>query len=435
MGRREAEALSPVALVLEHDPAEEARRFEPVVAAVEALVPRVEVADPGLLYLPVAGAVRFYGGEEELVGKVAAELELVAPGGLLGLADGPFAARWAAAAEPVIVVDTPAFLASLEVAALPKTELVETLRWLGIASLGELAALPREAMASRFGRVGLEAHRLASGEDRGLTPRLLPGEWAVESRFEDPLLTIDQAGFAARALAARLLNRLSAEGVAPYRVLVEAESEDGEARSRVWRSADPFTEHALGERVWWQLRAWIEQGGVEGGLVRLRLDPADVSGGGRQLSLLEDTAAAAEAERALARTQALLGPDAVLQARPQGGRLPGERVRWHRWGDDPPPLERDPAQPWAGAVPEPAPALVPPRPPPIEIEWDGGMPARVRLGARWEPVLNWAGPWRLLGRWWQGEGPVDRYQIVTSAGAVLVMVDEAGRATLSGIYD
>ena len=33
---------------------------------------------------------------------------------------------------------------------------------------------------------------------------------------------------------------------------------DGTERVRVWRSAEPFTEHALTERVWWQLRAWVE---------------------------------------------------------------------------------------------------------------------------------------------------------------------------------
>ncbi len=66
MPRREAEVLAPFATVLERDVAEEARRFEVVVELVEDLVPRVEVVSPGLLYVPVDGAVRFYGGEEAL---------------------------------------------------------------------------------------------------------------------------------------------------------------------------------------------------------------------------------------------------------------------------------------------------------------------------------------------------------------------------------
>jgi protein ImuB len=95
---------------------------------------------------------------------------------------------------------------------------------------------------------------------------------------------------------------------------------------------------------------------------------------------------------------------------------------------------RDPAAPWPGRLPGPSPALVPPEPRPFEVEWDGGMPARVRLGSRWEPVLSWAGPWRKVGRWWEGEGPADRYQIVTSAGAFLCEVREA-RTFLLGVYD
>ena len=43
--------------------------------------------------------------------------------------------------------------------------LVPTLERLGIATLGELAALPRDAIADRFGAAGMEAHALARGED------------------------------------------------------------------------------------------------------------------------------------------------------------------------------------------------------------------------------------------------------------------------------
>jgi hypothetical protein len=40
----------------------------------------------------------------------------------------------------------------------------------------------------------------------------------------------------------------------------------------------------------------------------------------------------------------------------------------------------------------------------------------------------------MTGRWWKGEPTSDRYQIVTSVGAVLCVVEE-GRAYLAGVYD
>jgi protein ImuB len=186
--------------------------------------------------------------------------------------------------------------------------------------------------------------------------------------------------------------------------------------------------------VWWQLRAWLESGGVPGGITRLRIGPADLSDEGRQLGLLRDETSIIEAERALARAQALLGPEAVLQGRAQGGRMPQERVAWSRWGEPAVGEERDPSAPWPGATPSPSPALVPPRLQPLEVEWDGGMPVRVRLATRWEPVLTWSGPWRLSGRWWAGERDADRYQLVTSVGAFLCLVS-GGRAFLAGVYD
>ncbi len=439
MLRREAEALCPTGVILERDPAAEAAGFEPVVTAIESVVPAVEVAEPGLAFLPVSGAIRYYGGARPLVDQLLSAVEAAAGSGArIGLAGGPFAARWAAATagegEPVLVDDESAFLARLDIAALGDEDLVATFRWLGVTTLGALQRLPRGAVASRFGQAGVEAHRLASGEDRVPTPRRPPPELAVEGRYEEPLRLLDQVGFAARALAHQLVARLHPVGLASHLLEVEAEAGDGQVRNRVWRSADPFTEAALAERVWWQLRAWTESGGVPGGIVRLRLAPGDLSGEGRQLTLLEDVTARVEAERALARAQALLGPDAVLRAGPQGGRMPDERIRWHRWGEEAPAALRDPEAPWPGATPSPSPSLVPDEEHLLEVEWDDGMPIRVRLGSRWESVLSWSGPWRLSGRWWQGEPTSDRYQIVTSLGALLCRVTE-GRTFLAGIYD
>jgi protein ImuB len=124
----------------------------------------------------------------------------------------------------------------------------------------------------------------------------------------------------------------------------------------------------------------------------------------------------------------------VLQAVPQGGRDPVERTLWYRWGEDSPAPERDPQAPWPGRIPEPSPALVPPEPYPLEVEWDDGIPTRIRLGSRWVEVISWAGPWRKVGRWWDGEHPADRYQLVTSAGAFLCAVI-GGRTYMTGVYD
>ena len=436
MARRAAEALCPSARSLDRDPADETRRFEPVLAAVENLVPRVEVVEPGWMFVLIDGATRYYGGEGALVDRVAETVNRLAEGGRFGVAGGPFAAYWAArsARSKLIVEDDRTFLAGLDISALDTEELIVTFRWLGITTLGGLAALPRDAVASRFGVPGLEAHQLASGEDRMVAPRPIPPDLVVERAFEEPLMLLEQVGFAARHLAGVLMRLLDQHRIASHRVEVEAEAAEGTTRSRIWRSTEPFDDRSLAERVWWQLRAWTETGGVPGGLVRLKLSPADLSDEGYQPGLFEATAARIEAERALERTRTILGPDSVLEARPQGGRDPAERVQWTRWGEEFPEPAHHPGSPWPGKVPEPSPSLVPPRPQHLDVEWDSGIPTRVRLASRWEPVVAWAGPWRRMGRWWAEEEPSDLYQIVTSAGAMLCRVT-AGQASVVGLYD
>jgi len=438
MRRREAEAICPTATTLDADPGAEAVAFEPVVALVETLVPRVEMAQPGLLFVPVGGAVRYYGGEMALLSRIEVELERIGVrGGRIGLADGPFGARMAADAAvegPLIVEDTVGFLEDVDVSVIGADELVDTFRWLGIATLGDLARMPREAIASRFGPRGARAHRVATGDDRPVVPRRIPEGFAVEDAFDPPLMDLERSAFAARGLASRLMDGLVSHGGIPYLLEVEASSAEGDTRTRVWRSSHPFSEEEVAERIRWQIRAWVDSGGVPGGITRLRVAPGDLSDRGRQLRLDEDVASREDARRALIRAQSLVGPDAVLQASPQGGRDPIERISWRRWGEAAATPARDPEAPWPGAIPGPVPALAPPRRTPITIEWDTGFPTRVRLGSRWERVLSWAGPWRRTGRWWDDESPADRYQIVTSAGAFLCEVTD-GAAHVMGVYD
>ncbi len=439
MSRRAAESLCPSAVTLNRNLADEARRFEPLVELIESYVPRVEVADPGLVYVAIEGAIRFYGDEVTLVELVSKEIDRrFGPGCRIGVASTSFAARIAAAlagGDPVCVEDDRRFLSAQDLGVLPNRDLVDTFRWLGFGTLGDLASLPREAIASRFGQVGIDAHRLASGESLPPAPRTIPVDLVVEESFEEPLEILEQVAFVARALGVRLMGGLRQAGVAPHVIEIEVESGGGETRTRTWRSADPLTEEAVIERVFWQVRSWVESTrGPMGGVVRLRIIPLEISGVGRQLGFLEDTVAVLEAERAITRTRAIIGPDRVLTASPQGGRDPVERVRWQTWGEEAALPDRDPAAPWPGRTPGPAPALVPPTPIPFTIDWDRGIPVRVRLRSRWVEVLSWSGPWRSTGRWWRAEGDADRYQVVTSAGAFLCEVTADG-TYLMGVYD
>jgi protein ImuB len=96
--RREAEAACPGITVLDADGAVEARTFEPVARAVEAITPRLVIDRPGLLAFPTRGPSRYHGGDGGLVDRLR-EVVTAAAGvtdARFGVADGGFAARLAA---------------------------------------------------------------------------------------------------------------------------------------------------------------------------------------------------------------------------------------------------------------------------------------------------------------------------------------------------
>lgn len=148
MRRGEAEGICPLVVTVERDHSAEMVAFEGVVTAIEELIPNVEVVEPGLVFVPVAGAVGYYGGEGPLIERVVKEIDRVAGAGFrIGVAEGPFAAKQAsvnATGDPpmLLVEDDEAFLASLDISTVGREELVSTFRWLGITTLGNLHASP-----------------------------------------------------------------------------------------------------------------------------------------------------------------------------------------------------------------------------------------------------------------------------------------------------
>ncbi len=476
MRRREAQRRCPTLEIHERDLAREARAFEPVLVAVDGFAPRVEVTRPGSCALATRGPSRYFGGDETLARLLHVKVTETLAGRTtcrIGVADGVFAAALAArsqmAAEVGALVVPPGesaeFLASRPVTTLERTELVDVLVRLGLVTLGQIAALDIADLVGRFGAEGQIVHRLASGLDqRPLVTEPPPPELAVTAELDPPVERVDQAAFVARALAIELHDRLAKRGQACTRVAIEAETEHGEHLVRLWRHEGALSAGAIADRVRWQLDGWLDgpvRARPTGGLVRLALVPDEVvAATGRQLGFWGgETAADERAKRAVARLEAMLGPEAVTVPVRSGGRGAGEQLRLvPTQGQDL--LERSSAaiegdgrgerSPWPGSLPVPSPAVLGPavearlvddRGEPIRVGGRGlvsAPPVRCSVdGGPWLDIEVWAGPWLVDERWWDPERRRRwaRFQIVTADGLALLISVSGGRATVEATYD
>ncbi|KZM75907.1 hypothetical protein [Nocardia terpenica] len=103
----------------------------------------------------------------------------------------------------------------------------------------------------------------------------------------------------------------------------------------------------------------------------------------------------------------------------------------------------DPALPWPGRLPHPAPAMVLVNRPEVALEDSGGAPvwisdrglltadpARLRWGSRELTVTDWSGPWLLDERWWSGNRTGNR-----AVRAQVMLADTELRVLLLLGYD
>ncbi len=463
MRRREAQARCPEIEVLAHDPARDARTFEPIVRAVEAFGPRVEVVRPGLCVMAAKGPARYFGGEETLRTKLAEAIDdaiaetrthplHVDDRTRVGIADGGFAASLAATHGRIIDTGaTPDFLAPFPIRVLDNAALSDLLLRLGITTLGDLARLERNKVVARFGTDGEIAHRLASGDDeRLLEPRQTPPNLTVARELDPPAGRVDIAMFAGKAAADELAERLNALGLACAKLEIEVETDHGEERARTWRYSSAFTSAAIAERVRWQLEGWLNEGAqLTGGIAHIRLRPQDVGPfTGVRVGFWNRRGEVSDrVRRAIARVQGLLGPRGAQQPALAGGRHPSEEVALVPWGD---PLPQAEPMPWPGRLPSPHPVLVFDDPRRADVVDGSGnrvdvsgrsivttSPARVRFGGRWRDVTAWTGPWPVTEKWWDEEAHRRRarFQVVLEDGTAHLLVRENGDWFVEATYD
>ena len=496
--RRQAQRRCPELELVEHDPARDARAFEPIVHAVADLSPRLDLIEQGWIALSTRGPSRVLGGDDALAERlveVATEAcegaVQVSPG--VGVADGRFpsaiaarlAARPTAPTRTLVVVEggSASFCAPLPIGWLQALgeatpELIDLFARLGLRRLGDLAALDGGDVFGRFGASGVRAHRLAAGDDPRPPSSSDPTpERRLDRRLDDPVEHAAAVVFTAKQLADELAHALAREGRVCTRLVVHLETEHGEVSERCWYRADGMTAAAMVERVRWQLEAWIggPRGGGEeitAGITLVRLAPDEVRADtGRQLGLWgERTEADERAARSIARLSTIVDERAVCVPVWHGGRLPGERYRWV------PALTVDldqrsrqvstagtgsgPTGPWPGSLPAPSPPVVFGTPRPAEVLDATGDPVRVSgrgvltaapavlrplhgdeasgwSPGRSRPIVAWAGPWLLDERWWEADQHrrQARFQVLVDDGAAYLVVAERQRWWVSATYE
>jgi protein ImuB len=227
-----------------------------------------------------------------------------------------------------------AYLAPLPVSLLgarPETAaLPPLLDRFGVRTLGELAAIPRAALADRFGTAGTAAHSLARGRDTPLVPRR-----AVERLEEELELPESGSGVqlerALELLIDRLLARRERRGRTLRAVVLSAVLVEG----GTWRTRMTFRE-ALADprRMRLVLAPRLAELPAPADVLRLRAEgfgpPA-----GEQRSLLAEAAAvrAGRLREAVRQARSVAGPDAALRilAVDPDSRIPERRLALAPW--------------------------------------------------------------------------------------------------------
>lgn len=429
----QASARCAALVLLPPDPEREGEIAERLLAIAAHASADFEATAPGLVTIdltahPWAGRPeRFQRLGHEWVSELAdRELKL-----RVGFADNPdLAALAARIADPVrLLAGDPASLRS-DLAPLP-LDLVDPppdfraiLALWGVSTLGDFAALPRDELAERLGPGAPELWDRARGRSRRLLRLFRPSrEYAREADFEEEIATLEPLLFRIRDGLESLSTELGAAYLAVSTLRLTLRFPDGGDHAHLVRVPDPCRDV---DRLFSLIHTRLETVPTGRPVVgfRLELGPARPAERPGQLfdTALRDPNRFAET---LAQIEALVGSQHAGRPMPVDTHEPDRIVLLpfdpEETGSPPTRGASSPIPaPESGGPRRPAPGLAPvlparqglplrrfrpPWPLQVTIRSDPATgshpPLEILSGAHPGRILEWAGPWRVSGDWWE----------------------------------
>jgi protein ImuB len=340
-GLRLGEALArcPALRLVPPDPAGVADEWERLIGLLEGIGAAVEPGRPGLAWFDAQGLRTLHGGSVE--GVIAAARRALATPVRLGAAPSRFAALAASSAArarraeiaPSGAAALRAYLAPLPalLGVRPETAVLPpVLERFGVRTLGELAAMPRAALADRFGEAGVQARALARGTDTPLRPRVASEQ--LEERLELPeSASGPQLERALGLLIDRLLARRERRGRTLRAAVLSARLVEG----GTWRARMTFRE-ALADprRMRLVLVPRLAELPAPAEALRLRAEGFGPPSGDQRSLLAEPSAVrAARLREAVRQARSVAGPEAALRILPvdPDSRVPERRLALTPW--------------------------------------------------------------------------------------------------------
>jgi protein ImuB len=397
--------------------------------------PRLEDVAAGLVHVDLAGLGRL-GDGAAIAQRLQRAARAVGLPARVGVAGTRPAARIAARAGLGVVAagGEAGALAPVSVSTLEwSEEIVAALARWGVATLGELAALPRPGLAARLGAPGLAAHDLARGVDDPTPwrPWAPPPFWEEAQELDWEIQELAPLMSVLGRVVERLTARLSAAYLVADALELRLALAGGGHHARTLALACPMgaprplltlLEHDLGARP--------PQGPVIAVAVQASAIPRRAVTG-----TLGRAAPPAERDLAtvLARLVTLVGPDAVGAVALADSHRPDAFVA-ARLEPEAAPVTPDVAGDSVLALRR----LRPPRRVSVAINEERRPVIVGGALAREARVVGCAGPWRVSGEWWDaGAWARDEWDVALSDGAVCRLARDLRDDVwyLDGVYD